>query len=64
MRDEFSSINVGETFLHHGDRYRKLDDHRALLVSDSKDSESKKGKAYHFYAEELVTKMSPMEQRH
>tara|TARA_R110002073_G_scaffold8027_18_gene44857 strand:+ start:24119 stop:24367 length:249 start_codon:yes stop_codon:yes gene_type:complete len=54
MNDEFFNIEVGETFLHQGSGYRKLDQNRAMLVCDAKTANQKKGKAYFFYPEDEV----------
>ncbi len=58
MNDEFLNINVGELFFHQGSSYRKLDENRALLVKNAKTSKQEEGKAYRFYPEDEVQRIS------
>ncbi|GAA4460192.1 hypothetical protein [Novipirellula rosea] len=58
MNDDFASIDVGDTFFHMGSKYRKMDDNRAILLSDPEIAGLQKGKAYFFYQEDEAERIS------
>ncbi|GAA4453227.1 hypothetical protein [Novipirellula rosea] len=52
MNDEYFNVEVNEEFSYEGDKYRKLDDRRSLLLSDGDE------KVVHFYPKDEVYRLS------